>query len=49
MNSKRVSQLFKILFRTGDINNFVLRGIFLSRYVQLNSSFSDEKNVSGEI
>ena len=43
MNSKNVSQIFKILFQTGDINIFVLRGVFFSRYVQLKSSFSDEK------
>ena len=34
-----MSQIFKILFQTRDINNFV----------QLKSSFSDEKNISGEI
>ena len=49
MSSKSVSQIFKILFQTGDINIFVLRGVFFSRYVQLKSSFSDEKNISGEI
>ena len=49
MNSKSVSQIFKILFQTGDINIFLLRGVFFSRYVQLKSSFSDEKNISGEI
>ena len=38
-----MSQMFKILFQTGDINIFVLRSIFFSRYVQLKSSFSDEK------
>ena len=43
MSSKIVSQIFKILFQTGDINIFVLRGVFFSRYVQLKSSFSDEK------
>ena len=43
-----MSQIFKILFQTGDINIFVLRGVFFSRYVQIKSSFSDEKN-SGEI
>ena len=48
MSSKSVSQIFKILIQTGD-NIFVLRGIFFSRYVQLKSSFSDEKNNSGEI
>ena len=49
MSSKSVSQIFKILFQTGDINIFVLRGVFFSRYVQLKSSFSDEKIISGEI
>ena len=49
MSSKSVPQIFKILFQTGDINFFVLRGVFFSRYVQLKSSFSDEKNISGEI
>ena len=43
MNSKSVSQIFKILFQTGDINIFVLHGVFFSRYVQLKSSCSDEK------
>ena len=28
---------------TGDINIFVLRGVFFSSYLQLKSSFSDEK------
>ena len=46
---KKVSEIFKILFQTGDINIFVFRGVFFSRYVQLKSSFSDEKNISGEI
>ena len=49
MSSKSASQVFKILFQTGDINIFVLRSGFVSRYVQLKSSFSDEKNISGEI
>ena len=43
-----MSQIFKILFQTGDVNNFVLHSVFFSRYVDLESSFSDEKN-SGEI
>ena len=43
MNSKSVSQIFKILFQPGDINIFVLRGIFFSRYVQLESLFSGKK------
>ena len=46
---KIVSQIFEILFQTGVINIFVLRGVFFSKYVQLKSSFSDEKNISGEI
>ena len=34
---------FKNLISTGDINIFVLRGVFFSRYVQLKSSISNEK------
>ena len=49
MSSKSVSQIFKILFQTGDINISVLHGVFFSRYVQLKSSLSDKKNISGEI
>ena len=30
-----MSQIFKILFQTGEINIFVLRGFCFSRYVQL--------------
>ena len=44
MSSKSMSQIFKVLFQTGDII-FVLRGVFF----QLKSSFSDEENISGEI
>ena len=43
MNSERMSQIFKILFQTGDVNIFVLRDVFFSRCVQLKISFSDEK------
>ena len=49
MSSKGESQNFKILYETGDINLFILRGIFFSRNVQLKSSFSDERNISNEI
>ena len=49
MSSKVVSHIFQILFQTGDINIFVLRGVLFSRYVQLKYFFSDEKNFSGEI
>ena len=38
MSSKSVSQI-----QTGNINIFVVRGVFFSRYVQLKSSFSGEK------
>ena len=40
MSSKRVPQIFKILFETGDTNVFALR---FSTYAQLRNSFSDEK------
>ena len=49
MGSKSVSQIFKILFQTGDVNIFVHRGVFFSRYAQLKSSFSDKKNINSEI
>ena len=45
MSSKSVSQIFKILFQTGDINSFVLLGVIFSRCAQLKSSFSDEKKI----
>ena len=35
MSSKSVSQIFKFLFQTRDINIFVFRGVFFSRYFQL--------------
>ena len=38
MSSKSVSQIFKILCQTGDIEIFVLRGVFFSRYDQLKKS-----------
>ena len=38
MSSKCLSQIFKILFQTGEINVFVL----FSTYFQLKSSFSGE-------
>ena len=47
MISKSVLQIFKILFQTGNINIFVLRGVFFDRYVQLKSSFSEKKNTNG--
>ena len=49
MSSKKVSPIFKILFKTGELNISVLHGVFFSRYVPLKSSISDEKNIRGEI
>ena len=46
MSSKCVSDFQKILLQTGDINIFVLRGDFFSRYVQLKGSFSDENKTA---
>ena len=40
MSSESLSQIFKILFQTGDINILALRGVFFSTYVQLKISFS---------
>ena len=46
MSAKSMSHIFKILLQTGDINIFVLCGAFFCRYVQLKSSFSEEKEAS---
>ena len=43
MSSKSMSHILKISLQTGDINIFVICSVFFSRYVQLKSSFSDEK------
>ena len=43
MNSKSVSQIFKILFQTGNINIFVLRGVFFSRNVIEKAPFLTKK------
>ena len=43
MSSKSVSQIFKILFQTGDINILVPRGVFFSTCVQLKASFLTKK------
>ena len=37
-----VSQIFKILPQTGDVNIFLIRGVFFSRYIQLKASFSNQ-------
>ena len=44
-----MSQIFKILFQTGYNHIFILCGVFFSRNVQVKISFSDEKDISGEI
>ena len=41
--AQKVSQIFKILFQARDVNTFVLRGFFFSRYVRVKSSFPDKK------
>ena len=43
MSSKACLRFFKVFFQTGDINIFVLRGVFFIWYVQLKGSFSDKK------
>ena len=43
---QKKSQIFEILFLTGDIDIFVLRGVFFGRYVQLKSSLFDEKTLA---
>ena len=48
MSSKCVSQIFKILFQTGNINIVILHGVFFSMYVKLKSSFFDKKAVKCE-
>ena len=49
ISSNRVSQIFKTLFRSRNINIFVLRAVFFSRHVQVKSFFSNVKNISAEI
>ena len=44
--AQKLSQIFKILFQTGNINIFEIHGVFFSRSVQLKSSFSDEKKTA---
>ena len=41
-----MSQIFKILFQTGDTDNFVFRGVFFGRHISLKISFSDKKKPS---
>ena len=43
MSSKRVFQVFKILFQIRDINVFVYRDVFFRKYFQLKNSFCNEK------
>ena len=43
MSSKNVSQIFKILFQTEDINIFVLRGVFLVDMLNQKALFLTKK------
>ena len=43
MNSNSVSQSFETLFQTGDINIFVLRGIFLVDMLKQKALFLTKK------
>ena len=38
-----MSQIFKILFQTRDVNIFVLHGVFFSRYIKLKTSSTIKK------
>ena len=38
-----MSQIFKILFQTRDVNIFVLHGVFFSRYIKLKISSAIKK------
>lgn len=40
---KKVSQIFKIIFHTGDINTFVHRGIISVLHFRIQNSFPSEK------
>ena len=42
-------RFLKSYFKLEILNIFVLRCVYFSRYVQLRSSISDEKSISGEI
>ena len=43
MNSNSVSQSFETLFQTGDVNIFVLRGVFLVDMVKQKATFLTKK------
>ena len=49
MHYTTICIISKKLFQTGNIDIFVIRGVFFSKYVQLRTSFSDKKPISGEI
>ena len=42
---KKCASDFQNLIQTGDINFFVLHGVYFARYGPLKSSFSDEKTL----
>ena len=41
-----MSQICNILFQAGDINIFVLHGVFFSRHVQLKAFLAKKKNTA---
>ena len=43
MNSNSVSQSFETLFQTGDVNIFVLRGVFLEDMFKQKATFLTKK------
>ena len=43
MNSNSVSQSFETLFQTGDVNIFVLRGVFLVDMFKQKATFLTKK------
>ena len=43
MNSNSVSQSFETLFQTGDVNIFVLRGVFLVDMYKQKATFLTKK------
>ena len=46
MSSKSVSQVFKILFQTGDLNIFVLLGVLLVDMFKQKASFLTKKTLA---
>ena len=49
ISSKSVSQIFKIIIQTGDINIFVHNSVISVLQFQIKTSFSSEKNTGDGI